>query len=215
MPVESIVYRGMSMSDKKRIILVGASGVIGQAVNTALVQQHEVVTVGHSSGDYQMDMSDERSIIACFEKIGHFDALIVTAGQVRFKPLAQMQLSDYQFSLQHKLLGQVGLVLHGLPYINDNGSFTLTTGILNRVPIIQATASSMVNNAIEGFVKSAAVDMPRGVRINVVSPTLLQESVSKSGHLFPGFKPVPASDVALGFVRSVMGAQTGQVYCID
>ena len=203
------------MDNKKRIILVGASGTIGQAVKTALSAQHDIITVGHRSGDYQIDMCDETSIKTLFEQIGHFDALIVAAGQARFKPLAKMSLPDYQFGLQHKLLGQVALVLHGLQYINDNGSFTLTAGILNRDPILGATSAAMVNGAIEGFVKTAAIDMPRGVRINVVSPTVLSESWSTYVDYFSGFKSVPASDVALGFVKSLMGAQTGQVYCIE
>jgi hypothetical protein len=54
--------------------------------------------------------------------------------------------------------------------------------------------------------------MPRGIRINSVSPTLLSESAEKLGEYFRGFETVPASRVVLAYSKSVEGAQTGQVY---
>ena len=70
----------------------------------------------------------------------------------------------------------------------------------------------MVNNAVEGFARNAAVELGRSLRINVVSPTLLDESADDYGHLFAGFETAPGTRVAQAYVRSVEGAQTGQVY---
>lgn len=197
---------------QKKIILVGASGTIGRAVHQQLRDKHQVIAVGHRNGDYQVDMMDENSIIALFKQIGVFDALVITAGQVRFKPLSQINMQDYLFGAQHKLLGQVGLVFHGMKTIRDKGSFTLTSGVASEDPIVGSTSASMVNSALDGFVKSAAIDLPRGLRINAVSPTILSESMKDYGDFFQGFKPVPAHDVALAYVKSIEGAQTGQVY---
>ena len=112
--------------------------------------------------------------------------------------------------LRSKLMGQVNLVTYGLAYIADGGSLTLTSGLTNGDPIREGTASSLVNGALEGYVRGAAVEMPRGVRINLVSPTLVEESAPLYGPYFPGTATRPAREVALGYVKSVEGAQSGR-----
>jgi NAD(P)-dependent dehydrogenase (short-subunit alcohol dehydrogenase family) len=197
---------------KMKIILIGASGTIGQAILKKLTNRHEIIPVGHSQGDIRVDIADPKSIENMYNAIGKFDALIATTGKVHFARLHEMTADKYEIGLKNKLMGQVNLVLHGLKNINDHGSFTLTSGILNHEPILSATSSAMVNGALEGFIKAAAIDLPRGIRINLVSPTLLKESVDKIGDKFAGFYPVSADEVAYAYEKSVEGAQTGVVY---
>lgn len=197
-----------------KIILIGASGTLGQAVANELGQRHEIIRVGRSSGDYNVDITDSASIQALFDKIGSFDALVSAAGKVHFGALSEMGEAEFAIGLKDKLMGQVNLVLIGSRYANDGASFTLTTGILSEDPIRFGSSATMVNAAVEGFVRSAALELPRGQRINAVSPNVLVESMEGYAPFFRGFKPVLAADAALGFARSVEGAQTGQVYKI-
>ncbi|WP_448679668.1 short chain dehydrogenase [Pseudomonas nicosulfuronedens] len=197
-----------------KIILIGASGTLGQAVANELAPRHEIIRVGRSSGDYRVDITDSASIRALFEQVGGFDALISAAGKVHFGPLAEMGEAEMAVGLKDKLMGQVNLVLIGSQYANDGASFTLTTGILSEQPIVLGSSASLVNGAVEGFVRSAALELPRGQRINAVSPNVLVESMEGYAPFFRGFKPVPAADAALGFARSVEGKQSGQVYKI-
>ena len=88
--------------------------------------------------------------------------------------------------INDKLMGQVNLVLDGLKHIADGGSFTLTSGVLDRDPIRQGVNAAAVNGAIDAFVMAAAIDLPRGLRINAVSPGLLEESAKKYEGFFPG-----------------------------
>ena len=111
-------------------------------------------------------------------------------------------------------MGQVNLVMLGLRHIRVGGSFTLVSGQINDDPIRFGASGAMVNGALEGFVRSAALELPRGLRINLVSPTVTEESWSAFGPFFPGQKPIPASEAASGFIKSVEGPQTGRVYRI-
>lgn len=197
-----------------KIILIGASGTLGQAVANELAPRHEIIRVGRSSGDFRVDITDSASIRALFEQTGGFDALVSAAGKVHFGALAEMGEAEMAVGLKDKLMGQVNLVLIGSQYANDGASFTLTTGILSEQPIVLGSSASLVNGAVEGFVRSAALELPRGQRINAVSPNVLVESMEGYAPFFRGFKPVPAADAALGFARSVEGKQTGQVYKI-
>lgn len=197
-----------------KIILIGASGTIGQAVERELAERHEVIRVGYSSGDYQVDIRDVASIRKLFEQTGRFDALIAATGKVHFGALAEMQAEQFAVGLADKLMGQVNLLLIGREFINDGGSFTLTSGVLSDDPIVAGTSASMVNGALNSFVKAAAIELPRGLRVNIISPTVLVEAMDSYGPFFRGFKPVPAVDVALAYSKSVEGKQTGQIYTV-
>ena len=197
-----------------KIVLIGATGNLGRAVNHALSGRHEIVRVGHTQGDLQVDITDPSSIEKLYEKIGEFDAVVSTTGDVHFGPLAEFTQEDFQVGLRSKLMGQVNLVMLGLDYVRPNGSFTLTTGQINEDPIRFGASGAMINGGIEAFARSAALELPRGVRINVVSPTVTEESWSAFGPFFPGQKPIPAAEAANGYVKSVEGPQTGHVYRI-
>ncbi|MGY2237481.1 short chain dehydrogenase [Pseudomonas gingeri] len=195
-----------------KILLIGAQGTIGSAIEKELAPRHEIIRIGRTSGDLHVDISDSASIRRLFEQTGKFDALVCAAGNVNFVPLADMSEKDFALGLQDKLMGQVNLVLIGREYANDGASFTLTSGILNRDPIRTGASASLVNGAIDGFVKAAAIELPLGLRVNSVSPNVLVEAMGSYAPYFRGFKPVPAADVALAYAKSVEGLQTGQTY---
>jgi NAD(P)-dependent dehydrogenase (short-subunit alcohol dehydrogenase family) len=195
-----------------RIIVIGATGTVGKAVVEQLGQRHEIVAVGSSSGQYQADIADIAQVRAVFEKIGKVDAVVVAAGQLAFAPLAEFTPEQFRVGLDSKLMGQVNVAQVAQDFLNDGGSITLTSGIVADQPIRNGASATMVNSAVEGYARGAAIELPRGIRINVVSPTLLTESLDSYGPYFRGFETAPASRVALAYSRSVEGAQTGQVY---
>ena len=139
-----------------KIIIIGGTGTIGRAVAQELSTRHEVLSIGNKSTNLTVDIADSQSIKNMYEQIiklenftSGIDAVICTAGSVHFGELAKMTEKEYQIGLNHKLMGQVNLVLLGLNYINPKGSFTLTSGILNRDPILFGASAAMVNGALE------------------------------------------------------------------
>ena len=198
-----------------KIILIGASGDIGKAALAELAPRHEVVSVSRSSGDLQADISDRQSIAEMYKKVGKIDAVVCTAGNVHFGPLADFTEDQFMLGLSDKVMGQINVVLEGLSYINDTGSFTLTSGVLDRDPIRMGAGAATANGAIGGFVVGAAIEMPRGIRLNVVSPGLLDVSEERYGSFFPGHERVAAERVGLAFTKSVEGPGTGKVIIVQ
>ncbi|HHQ4553260.1 TPA: short chain dehydrogenase [Aeromonas veronii] len=198
-----------------KIVIVGASGTVGSAVSELLAKDHQVIRVGHSRGDATVDMRAPASIKALFAKLGQFDALVVASGSVAFNGLTEMTDEQWQVGVESKLMGQINLTRAAIPYLTDKGSITLISGILSEEPINWGVSASTVNGAIDHFVKAAACELPRGLRINVVSPTVLEESMDKYADFFPGFVPVPAAKVAQAYKKSVLGIQTGQVFRVN
>ena len=197
-----------------KIMLVGASGTLGRAVAAELGTRHDIVTAGRSSGTVRMDIADASSIDSALATIGMVDAIVSAAGHVAFAPMLEMTDAQWQLGLHEKLMGQVRLALLGVPHLRDGGSITLVTGVLSTEPIRLGASAALVNGALEAFVRSAALELPRGLRINAVSPGMLVESMDAYAPFFRGFEPVTAARAAMGFARSVEGADTGKTYRI-
>ncbi|HDS1677213.1 MULTISPECIES: short chain dehydrogenase [Stenotrophomonas maltophilia group] len=198
-----------------KILLVGASGTLGQAVARQLGQQHQILAAGRHSGELRVDLTDDASVAELFARTGPVDAVISTAGKLYFGPLQEMTPEQFNIGLQDKLLGQVRLALAAQHHLNAGGSITLTSGIVSAQPIRDGANATSVNAALEGFVRAAALELlPRGLRINVVSPNVLIESMAAYGPYFPGFEAVSAQRAALAFQRAVEGIQSGETLTV-
>ncbi len=195
----------------KILIVGGNSGTIGKTVAKRLKEKHEVITAGRNSGDVHVNIDDAESIKKMYGQTGKVDAVVCCAGATKWAPFEEMSEDDYYVGINSKLMGQVNLVRIGRDYVNPDGSFTLTTGILADDPVFGTANAAMVNNAIHGFVVAVAQELKNGLRINVVSPGLVEDSAERLGDAFPGHIPVPMDMVAAGYVRSVEGRRTGEI----
>jgi NAD(P)-dependent dehydrogenase (short-subunit alcohol dehydrogenase family) len=193
-------------------LLVGNTGVIGSTVEATLQERgHDVLGASRTNAERPVDLSDPDSIAAVVDGAGTVDAIACAAGHAAYGPIGELSWSQYRDSLHNKSLGQIQLVLTGLHAISPGGSFTVITGVLGTYPVRTSSAASAANGAVEAFVRAAALEIAPA-RINAVSPTILAESSAKVGHLFPGIEPVTARKVANAYVRSIEGADTGQIY---
>jgi NAD(P)-dependent dehydrogenase (short-subunit alcohol dehydrogenase family) len=207
----------MSDAPRLRILVIGASGELGRAVVAELGARHEIISAGSKSGDVRIDISDPTSIVAGLAAAGPLDAVACAAGAVNFHPLSAISVasiaeSSYGLGMANKLMGQVNLTLAARDVLREDGSITLIAGVLSLDPIVFGSSASMVNGAIESFARAAAIELPRGLRINAVSPTVFEESMASYGPFFRGSDPVPVARAARAFSRSIEGRQTGQVY---
>lgn len=200
----------------KNVLLIGAQGKMGQAALTGL-ERHNVITASRSGSgcDYQVDITSEQSIRALFEQVGQIDAVVNTVGYCEYASFTEMTEAQWMTTVMSKMMGQINLVRIGQEYITDKGSFTLISGILNVKPIPYAIADATTSGAIDTFVKCVAYEMPRGIRVNAINPTVLTEAWDVYGEMMPGFEPVPGRLVGKAFERSVDGFITGEVLFVD
>ncbi|MFI7275066.1 short chain dehydrogenase [Streptomyces sp. NPDC049879] len=189
-----------------RIVVIGARGTIGGAVADALAQRHEVVRASRG-GDVRVDVADAASVEALFEGIGPVDAVVCAAANGAMAPLEGSKDEEYWRGLDAKLVGQVNLVRRALPWVRDGGSVTLTAG---RIPegMRDMTLGHLVNAGLAAFVHGAAAEMPRGVRLNVVSPGWVSETLSALAMDPAG--GTPAAVVARAYAEAVEGTAHGR-----
>lgn len=193
-----------------KIIIVGATGTMGKHLATAFEKEHEIIRVASKGGDIQADITSAASIEKLFKQTGRFDALVSTAGPSYVGPWKTMTGKEFQKGIDGKLMGQVNLVLIGQHYINPKGSFTLITGALAQEPVLNFASASAANGGVEAFVRAAAIELENGIRINAVSPTVIEDS-PQYFPFFPGDIPVTMKQLEYGFRKSIFGANTGQI----
>jgi NAD(P)-dependent dehydrogenase (short-subunit alcohol dehydrogenase family) len=189
-----------------KVVVIGASGTIGRAVARALWERHEVIGVSRTSTP-SVDITDYASIAKLFTTITNIDAVVSCAGTAAWKPLLQLTDDDFEMSLHDKLMGQVNVVRQALQRINDRGSITVTSGVLAGRPMHGSGAVSLVNAGLEGFVRAAAIEAPRDIRVNIVSPPWVRETLIKLG-MDPAVG-LPAETVAKAYVAAVEGIHHG------
>jgi NAD(P)-dependent dehydrogenase (short-subunit alcohol dehydrogenase family) len=200
----------------KTILVIGANGSMGKAAISGL-SHHRVVTAGRSGNgvDHRVDITSKQSLRSLFTAVGPVDAVVNTVGSCEYARFLEMTDQQWRTTIDSKLIGQMNIVRVGTEYVSDGGSFTLISGILSIKPIPMAIADATTSGAIETFAKCVAFELPRGLRINVVNPTVLEESWPVYGEMMPGFQPVPGGLVGKAFQRSVDGFITGQVLTVD
>ncbi|KRB54028.1 short chain dehydrogenase [Flavobacterium sp. Root186] len=184
-----------------RILLIGANGTIGKILNPALAKNHEIISAGRNSGDFKIDLSDLNSIEKLFSEVKNIDSCICVAGDCYTGDLHSLDEEKLNIGIQNKLLGQVNLVLIGQKYLNEHGSFVLTSGKMADKPVKNNVSKAIVNGGINSFVLSASLELERGIRINAISPAKVLD--------------IPAEDLIKAYTKSIEGAINGEIIKVN
>jgi NAD(P)-dependent dehydrogenase (short-subunit alcohol dehydrogenase family) len=190
-----------------KILVIGAAGLIGEEVVKTLGES-ECIRASRSSAE-RVDISDPKSLVALFGRVGTVDGIICTGGAARFKPWAELTDEDWTFSLANKLLGQVNVVRYGAKFVRPGGAITLTTGLAAQYPSPGSAIITTVNDAVEAFVRAAVAEPSISVRVNAVSPGWVSETLQAMGR--NPAEGIPAAEVAKITVRQFREGATGSV----
>ncbi|QOG03380.1 short chain dehydrogenase [Flavobacterium sp. MDT1-60] len=184
-----------------KILLIGASGIIGKILEPALAKNHEIISAGRNSGDFRIDLSDSNSIEKLFSEIKNIDTCICAAGDCYTGDLLSVDQEKINIGIKNKLLGQINLVLIGQKHLNDNGSFILTSGKMADKPVKNNSCKAIVNGAINSFVLSASLELERGIRINAVSPAKVSD--------------IPIEDLISAYSKSIDEGINGEIIKVN
>jgi NAD(P)-dependent dehydrogenase (short-subunit alcohol dehydrogenase family) len=192
-----------------RILIVGATGTIGRPLVAALQGRHELVLASKQKAHEKVDIADPASIRALYKRVGKLDAVVSASGEAKFAPLARLTDEDFAFSMRSKLMGLVNLIRYGFESVSDGGSFTVTSGLLAREPMAGGAVASLINGALDSFTRAAALEAPRNIRVNVISPPWVTETLIALE--MDTTNGMPAAELARAYVDSIEGRQTGAV----
>lgn len=169
------------------VVVIGATGTIGTAVTAALRDRgHHVVPVSRKS-EIQLDIARPDRL---FSTVADVDAVVCCAASGKLVPIDAGTDEEFLTGLETKLLGQVRLLRLAVRHLPDGGSVTLTGGTFV-APTPGSAFGALTNSGLEAFVRAAAVELPRGLRVNVISPGWVGDDAT------------PATVVAGAYVQAV------------
>lgn len=183
------------------IVVIGATGTIGSEIAQLSKKQGNTVIAASRNGEFQVNIDDPKSIEQFFEKIPQVDAIICAAGNASFGGLQELSDEQINLGLKSKLMGQVNLVRKGLKKLNPGGIIILTGGIFAHKPWPQTTNIAMVNAALEGFARAAALEMQDGKRVAVIHPPFVKETAKAMGMDAEPY--LPAAKVAETYLETL------------
>jgi NAD(P)-dependent dehydrogenase (short-subunit alcohol dehydrogenase family) len=190
-----------------KIIVIGSTGTIGAALVNSLEPKHEVVRASRT-GPVNADLTDPSSIDALFKSVGTVDAVVSCAASVPITPLFSLSGTAAAELCKAKLLGQLHLVHVALNRLGNSGSITLTGGIFEE-PMVGSALGALVNTGLESFVQAALPELPQGLRLNIVSPGWIRETLIKL-RMNPD-AGTPLIVVIEAYLRAIEGTMNGQV----
>lgn len=194
-----------------KIVIIGGNGTIGSYVSEYFKTTDEVIVAGRNSGDIQVDIADTASLEKLFQSVSNIDAVICIAGEARWADFSELSEEDYYIGIKSKLMGQVNLTRLAAASLNPGGVITLSTGILADDPVLKTASAAMVNGGIHSFARATALELERGIRLNVVSLGMVAAAYDKYKSYFPGHNPVPMNKAVNAYVRSVKGRGNGEI----
>jgi len=130
------------------------------------------------------------------------------AGLANFAGYPTLSDDDFELALNNKLMGQINLARIGAEYLNNNGSITLTSGVLAREPIPGSTVVAMANGALDSFVHAASLEID-SYRLNTVAPVFVKETMEMMG--MDSTQGVSAADTAKAYLAAVESEYHGRV----
>ena len=195
----------------KKIIVVGATGKLGRVVVKGLQKDYEVIRAGRSGPDLKIDAFDFESVSDVLASVGPFDGLVSCIGGTPFKTFEELTMDDFAAGLSTKCFSQLNLAKAAIPFLSENGSITLTSGIIGDEPIIAGSCAAAANGALNMCVSTLAAEYAGKLRINVVSPSIIENSVDHYGMLFDGFEPTSNESIVHAYRRTISSPITGRV----
>lgn len=194
----------------KKIVVVGATGRLGRVVVGGL-NDYEVIRAGRSGPDLKIDALNFESVSDVFASIGTFDGLISCIGGTPFKTFEELTMEDFAMGLSKKCFSQLNLAKAAIPYLTENGSITLTSGIIGDEPILAGSCAAAANGALNMCVSTLAAEYAGKLRINIVSPSIIENSVEDYGMLFDGFEPTSKKRIVEAYRRTISAPISGRV----
>lgn len=231
---------GISL-DKKRVVVIGGTSGIGFAI-AKLAQSigADVVVASSNAANVEaarkrlpgvegstVDLRDEQDISRFFDKIGSFDHLALTAGDWNMSlhvATRDIDLIASRDLLAVRFWGVIAAVKHAVRVIREQGSITLTSGMIGHRPMKNRPLAAAMAGAAEFLARGLAVDLAP-LRVNAVCPGLIltepvqkipQERVQTIVAPLPIPRTATPEEAAMAYVYAMVNRYvTGQILPVD
>jgi 3-oxoacyl-[acyl-carrier protein] reductase len=193
----------LSNTSSQRVALVvgGASG-IGWAVARGLAAEGGRVTIADLNADGAMararelgqphagaavDVTDEATVAALFERTGPLDVVVNTAGIGGVGRITELPVEQFRSVVEVCLIGAFIVTKHAGRHLRDGGSLVSLTSLNARLAAPGMSAYCAAKAGLAMLTQVAALELAqRRIRVNAVSPGFVDTPLTEGVKLVPG-----------------------------
>lgn len=218
----------------KRIIIVGGSKGIGNAIIRTLVNDCEIINISRTPSkinhtnlsQYQCDVLEDD-----LPEISKADSLIYCPGSINLKPISRLSLEDFRDDFNINVLGAVKVIQKYLPILKKgiNPSILLFSTVAVKLGMPFHASIATAKGGVEGLVKSLAAELVPTVRVNAIAPTVtdtgladkllrndqMKEKMSERHPLKKYLEPQEVADMAQFLISDKAKSLSGQIFEMD
>ena len=179
-------------------VILGATGGIGARLCRELAAKGAKLVIGARDGERLRTLSTELDAHAvpldatyseevsqlfgeAVERFGRVDGAANCVGSFMMKPAHRTTDDELRETFALNLGTAFGTIKAAVEHMPDGGSVVLMSSVAARVGLANHEAISAAKAAVTGLAMSAAATyLPRGLRVNVVAPGLVQTAMTQS-----------------------------------
>ncbi len=168
---------GIGLATAQRFITEGARVVVTGRNQEAL--DAAVSTLGGAATGIRGDVANlddlDRLFAQVRERFGRIDVLFANAGVAPFVPFGAVTEEHFDRLFNINVRGLFFTVQKALPLLSDGASVILNASVVAQVGLPNTSVYSATKAAVRSLGRTLAAELsPRGIRVNVVSPGLIE-----------------------------------------
>ena len=218
----------------RKIVIVGGSKGIGQAIVSSLVDKNLVINISRSAPlkphanltHYNCDiLSDD------LPDIEAVDTLIYCPGSINLKPISRLKLDDFREDFEINVIGAVKFIQKYLPKLKNgtHPSILMFSTVAAKLGMPYHASVAAAKSAVEGLTKSLGAELAPTIRVNAIAPTVTEtdlaakilrnekmiENITERHPLKKFLKPNEVADLATFLISEKANSISGQIYELD
>ena len=217
-----------------KILVIGGSKGIGNAIINALIDENSVINVSRTAPLLSHTNLTHVTCDILTDDLPHFDeidTLIYCPGSINLKPISRLKLDDFRDDFEINVIGAVKAIQHYLPSLKKGNKPSIllfsTVAAKLGMPFHASVAAS--KSAVEGLTKSLGAELAPLIRVNAIAPTVTDtdlaskllrnermiENIKERHPLKKYLDPKEVADLATFLISEKASSISGQIFELD
>lgn len=218
----------------KKIVVIGGSKGIGNAIIDALVEKNLIINISRTAPlQPHTNLSHHNCNILedVLPEIEEIDSLIYCPGSINLKPISRLKLDDFRTDFEINVIGAVKAIQHYVPSLKkgSNPNILLFSTVAAKLGMPFHASVAAAKSAVEGLTKSLGAELAPTIRVNAIAPTVtdtqlaskllrnerLIESIKERHPLKKYLQPTEVADLATFLISDKAASISGQIFELD
>lgn len=155
---------------KKKIVIIGANSDIAKS----LTFNDKFNYIQLSSQKSNFNILDKKT----YPEIKDIDGLVYFPGSITLKPFNTLKAGDFSKDYKINVMGLINILQYYYSNLNKHASLVFISSIAAKIGLKFHASISMCKAAIESLTRTLASELSPTIRVNCVSPSIIETKLS-------------------------------------